>query len=249
VALPGHARWSELLISWADSCITLQLPAAWSAPPQVRCCSLSLNAALRFRRSALWFTSCPALEVDFCCAYLLGFPRWGLISLPHPLSLGQAQCSVSPLCCQCYESSLLVVLFCEAVWLWVLLTGSGDDLCDLLPALLHGLAPLPSCLFSFCLLIVCTEINSLLLPLSLVYFQHSWFLCCCARLQFTVCYSVFLGRGQSTQGLFWFIPGVDAMILHDAWHSPVCSVKCLAHRFGVSGGSCSGDGNPQVFSV
>jgi hypothetical protein len=34
--------------------------------------------------------------------------------------------------------------FFKAVWLWVLLSGSGDEFCDLLPALLWGVA--------FCLL-------------------------------------------------------------------------------------------------
>jgi hypothetical protein len=40
----------------------------------------------------------------------------------------------------------------------------------------NGLLPaffLPSCLSSFCLLIVCTHISSLLFPLSPVYFQSS----------------------------------------------------------------------------
>jgi hypothetical protein len=45
-----------------------------------------------------------------------------------------------PLLSVCYDSSLFVFQFCGAVWLWVLLTGSGDELCDLLPALLWGVA-------------------------------------------------------------------------------------------------------------
>jgi hypothetical protein len=55
----------------------------------------------------------------------------GLFLLPHPLSLGQGQRSVSwlpavsVLCwfADCFQ-------FCSVVWLWMLLTGSGDELCD-----------------------------------------------------------------------------------------------------------------------
>jgi hypothetical protein len=46
----------------------------------------------------------------------------------------------SPLVCMCYDGSLFVFQSCGAVWLWVLLTGSGDELCDPLPALLWGVA-------------------------------------------------------------------------------------------------------------
>jgi hypothetical protein len=45
-----------------------------------------------------------------------------------------------------YDGSLFVFQFCRTVWLWVLLTGSGDDLCDLLPALLQGVAYRPPAL-------------------------------------------------------------------------------------------------------
>jgi hypothetical protein len=35
---------------------------------------------------------------------------------------------------------LFVFQFCRAVWFWMLLFGSGDHLCDPLPALLRGMA-------------------------------------------------------------------------------------------------------------
>jgi hypothetical protein len=54
----------------------------------------------------------------------------GLVSLPHPLSLGQNQRSISQLpavsvlwwFADCFQ-------FCSIIWLWMLLPGSGDELC------------------------------------------------------------------------------------------------------------------------
>jgi hypothetical protein len=58
-----------------------------------------------------------------------------------PLPLGQGQGSVTtPLLSVCYDGLLFIFQFCRAVWLWVLLTGSEDELCDLLPALFWGVA-------------------------------------------------------------------------------------------------------------
>jgi hypothetical protein len=45
-----------------------------------------------------------------------------------------------PLLPVCYDSLPFVFQFWETVWLLVLLTGSEDELCDLLPALLWGVA-------------------------------------------------------------------------------------------------------------
>jgi hypothetical protein len=58
---------------------------------------------------------------------------------------------------------------------------------------------LPACsppffLSSVCLLRVLTEISSWPLPISPVHFQCSIPLCCCGRLQFVVCYSLFCRR-------------------------------------------------------
>jgi hypothetical protein len=74
-----------------------------------------------------------------------------------------------PLLSVCYDSSLFVFQFCEAVWLWMLLTDSGDELCDLLPALLWGMGYHPPTLHLrpfqfFLLLIVPAEISSLSSP-------------------------------------------------------------------------------------
>jgi hypothetical protein len=40
----------------------------------------------------------------------------------------------------CYDDLLFVFQFCGAVKFWMLLTGSGNELCDPLPALLQGVA-------------------------------------------------------------------------------------------------------------
>jgi hypothetical protein len=111
----------------------------------------------------------------------------------------------------------------------VLLTGSGDELCDPLTSV-SGLSltcSQPSCLSSVCLLILCTEINSLPLPPSLVHFQCACPLCCCARSQFAVSCSVFLGgvtlpRGftslsQGLLGEFHMTRGVYLFVLSNVW--------------------------------
>jgi hypothetical protein len=55
---------------------------------------------------------------------------WGPISLPCPVSL-----SAGPLLSTCFGGLLIVFQFCSVVCLWILLTGSGDELSVLLPAL------------------------------------------------------------------------------------------------------------------
>jgi hypothetical protein len=40
----------------------------------------------------------------------------------------------------CYDGSLFVFQFCGTLQFWVLLTESGDELCDPLSALLWGMA-------------------------------------------------------------------------------------------------------------
>jgi hypothetical protein len=65
---------------------------------------------------------------------------WGLVSLPRPLSLGQGQWSISGLMDACCDGLLIIFQFCSVVWLWMLLTGSGDELCGPLPALFQAVA-------------------------------------------------------------------------------------------------------------
>jgi hypothetical protein len=40
----------------------------------------------------------------------------------------------------CYDNLLLIFQFWNVIWLWMLLTGSGDELCGLLSALFQAVA-------------------------------------------------------------------------------------------------------------
>jgi hypothetical protein len=116
----------------------------------------------------------------------------------------------------------------------VLLSGLGDEPCGLPPALLQAAAYYPPTVGlpafpAICLLIVCTEISSLLFPPSLVHFQQSHPLCyfsvCCLLFSF-----FFVGGVSLPRGLCWFIPGV-------AGGNPV---MLGAHLFGLPNVSQAG---------
>jgi hypothetical protein len=115
--------------------------------------------------------TCPALEVAFHCVCLLGFPHWRVISLLCPVSLGQVQCSVSPLHCPC-----VMTLYC-LFFSFVGQFGFGcrllaQELCDPLPALLWGVAvfSLPAFL---CLFTDSSVLRPAFAPsISPVHFQH-----------------------------------------------------------------------------
>jgi hypothetical protein len=55
---------------------------------------------------------------------------WGKVSDP----------SASPMLSACCDGLLIIFQFCSVLWLWVLLTGSGDELCWLLPGLFQAAA-------------------------------------------------------------------------------------------------------------
>jgi hypothetical protein len=64
---------------------------------------------------------------------------WGLISLPCPFLWGKvSDPSASPLLSACCGGLLIIFQFCSVIWLWMLLTGSWDVLCGLLPALFQA---------------------------------------------------------------------------------------------------------------
>jgi hypothetical protein len=159
VALADHVGWSELLISSADSCVTLQLQLLGQLLPQ--------------QGGAVQIWMLPSASGDQLCRPLIallwrgfllclftGFPQWRFISLPFHLSLGQVQCGVpkAPSTLSVLWLFTVCFQFCGPVWLWVLLTGSGNELCGLLPTLLLGVAyRLPfstflpfQCLFTDC---------------------------------------------------------------------------------------------------
>jgi hypothetical protein len=65
------------------------------------------------------------LELSFHCAWLLG-----ACFFASPLFPGQVQWSISWLLLSvCCDGLLIIFQFCSIIWLWVLLTGSGDELC------------------------------------------------------------------------------------------------------------------------
>jgi hypothetical protein len=99
------------------------------------CGSLSLYVVLRFFNQ-LW--SPPVVLLWSWVFTVLGY--WGLASLPRPLSLGQGQWSISQPLAVCFDGLLIIFQFCCVVWLWMLLTGSGDELCGPLPTLFQAAA-------------------------------------------------------------------------------------------------------------
>jgi hypothetical protein len=149
--------------------------------------------------------------------------------VPYPLSLGQVQCSISPLYSLC-----VMMVHC----LFFSFVGQFDYGCcsqaqemisviNYLPCFGEWLITCPistSCFSSVCLLMVHAEISSLLLPLSPAHFQHSQPLCYCARLQFTVCCSVFFGGRVSLPRGF--------AGLSQRWLREFC-VLCGAHLFSL----------------
>jgi hypothetical protein len=123
----------------------------------------------------------------------------------------------------------------------VLLTGSGDELCSLLPALFQAVAYHPPAVGlpafpAICLLIVLAEISSLLLLpsaefLPFLLYASFQFIVYCSVVFVCVCVWVV----NLPRGLCWFIPWVAGGILCDIWCSPVWSAECLPSRFGAQG--------------
>jgi hypothetical protein len=231
------------LVRWLGSVFfffCLSVAAAWSAPPSVRCGSLSLTVSLQLQNQ---LCSPPAVLLWSWVFTVLVY--WELVSLPHPLSLGQGQWSFSrPLLSECCDGLLFVFQFCGAIWLWILLTSSGDELCGSLAALLQAVAyHLPTLGLSAFQPLFAESKNwkETLAPCSPLPF------CCalsvflppllCVSFQFIVyCFFVFffLARGdQSAQGAMLVYPRVAGGIPCDTWHSPVCFAKCLPSWFGV----------------
>jgi hypothetical protein len=128
------ASWFGSVCCFFFSC--LSEVAAWSTPSSVGFGSLHLYVVLMFRNQ---LCSPPAILPWSWVFTVLDY--WGLVSLPHPLSLGQVNAlSAVPLLsahCDCW---LVIFQFCIVVWLWMLLTGSWDELCGLLAGPLQAVA-------------------------------------------------------------------------------------------------------------
>jgi hypothetical protein len=147
---------------------------------------------------------------------------------------------------------LIVFQFCRAIWLWVLLTGSGDEFFGPLPALFQAVAYHLSTVTSPAFLVmftkVHTEISFLLLPPFSDALSEFLLPLPCAIFQFFVyCSDFFLcGVVSMPKGLCWFILGVAGGILCDAWCSPFGLLN--VSQAGLEPVSGSG-GSPPVFSV
>jgi hypothetical protein len=185
---------------------------------------------LRFGRSALWPTSRPALELSFHCVCLFG----GLFFCLAPFLWGKVRdLSAGSLLSVCYDGWLIIFRFCNVIWFWMLLTGSADELCGLLPALFQAAAYHP------------LTVSPSVFPV-FVYWKFAWRsapcpspLLQCAQstpppllsfpFYFLVYYSVFClfvlrGRGQSVQGALLIYPrgGCGITVCHLFAHLLVC---------------------------
>jgi hypothetical protein len=153
---------------------------------------------------------------------------WGLLSLPRLLSLGQGQWSVSqPLAVSMlwWFADCFLLLQCRLIWM--LLTGSGDELCGPLPALFQAAAyHLPAVgpsAFPVFIYWNFMRRSAPCLPASPMCLLHPTSSVVCSFSVPCLLFSFFFcGVGVSLpSGLCWFIPGVTGGIPCGAWCSPV----------------------------
>jgi hypothetical protein len=85
---------------------------------------------------ALYLTSCPDLELSFHCPWLLGACFFTLL----PFFVASQWSLSQPPAVACCDGLLIISQFCRAIWLCVLLTGSGDEFCGPLPTLFQAVA-------------------------------------------------------------------------------------------------------------
>jgi hypothetical protein len=172
------------LLSFSGSCsVSSSLSEVWqfnfACCPQVQEISSVVHQLSCFGGGYLLYLFTRGL---FLC--LTSF-LWGKVSDP----------SAGSLLSGCCDYLLFVFQFCGAIWFWVLLTGSGDDFCGLLPALLQAVAyhltavGIPAFL-AFCLLIVLWRLAPCQSPLLWCKFSIPTPLLC-ASFQFIVYCSVF----------------------------------------------------------
>jgi hypothetical protein len=141
----------------------------------------------------------------------------------------------------CVLWQFIVFQFCRVVRFWVLLTGSRNDSCDPLPALLWRVAyHQPAIDLPAFPVFVYWKFALRLAPfpsLSPVHFQQSCPLCCCSRLQFL------------RRGFAWSMVGVlGEFCVMSGTHLFVLSN--VLQGAGSSSWSCGGgSGSHQIFSV
>jgi hypothetical protein len=135
------------------------------------------------------------------CVSLLRIQHWAFSSLSHPLSLGQVQHFTHPATVCVLLLFTVWFQFHRSLWFWMLLIGSGDQLCDPLPAMLWGVGNhLPALILCCHYCVYLLRVQSWVLLIALPIFSDAGLVChpstphcaVCARLQFTVCFSVLL---------------------------------------------------------
>jgi hypothetical protein len=199
-----------------------------------------------------WGVACPqvpeissVVHQQSCFCLVLFF--WGKVSDPLAGSLLSA----------CYAALLIICQFCNVIWLCMLLSGSGDELCGLLSDLFQAVAHHPP------------TVSPSVFPIFVYWkFGRRSAPCFCPLLwwaqstppsllhvpfQFLVYYSLVLfcfvflqARGQSVQGAILVYPrgGCGNTACH---LFAICwSAGCLSSRFRASFWWC---GSPPVFSV
>jgi hypothetical protein len=215
----------------------------------VRCVSLSLYVVLRF-----WNQLCSSQALLLWSWVSLCLITGGLFLCLVPFLWGKvSDLSAGSLLSECCDSLLISFQFCSVIWLWMLLTGSGDELCGPLPALFQvvayhqpavGPSVFPAFIYwkllwrsapCFPRLLQCAYSNSA--PLLCVSFQ---FLVYCSVFFF------FAGRGISLPRIY---AGLSQGCLGKSTWCLVLtcwSAECLPSRFGAGVWQ---HGSPPVFSV
>jgi hypothetical protein len=149
---------------------------------------------------------CSSPAVLLWCWVFAVLVYWGLISLLHSLSLGQGQWSVSLVLSEYCDGLLIVFQFCSVIWLWMLLTDSGDELCGPLPALFqeapyHRPAVGPSAFLAFIYWKFMWRSAPYSSPPLLVNFQCFCPLCCVLVFSsFLIQYFFYEGEGSVCPG-------------------------------------------------
>jgi hypothetical protein len=161
--------------------------------------------------------------------------------------------STSSLLSACYAGLLIVFQFCYVVWLWMLLTGSGDELCGpYLPYFRQQLIthPLLALLLFHSLFTESSSGDQLLAPppfSGALRAPHPF--CCMFLFSSLFIIQVFFlwGGGLSlSRRLCWFISGVAVGIPHATYFLTCWSAESLPSRFGAGIWWCR---SPLVSSV
>jgi hypothetical protein len=209
------------------------------------CGSLSLYVVLKFQNQ-LCSPQLSCFGVGFSLCLITG----GLFLCLTPFLWGKVSGqSAGPLLSVCLDGLLIIFQFCNVVWVWMLLTGSGDEFCGPLLSLFQAAAyHLPAvCPSSFPAFVYWKFMQDQLLASSPFSSVLSAILSLCCVLVFGYFFFVCVrGWGHSAQWSMLVYPRGDWGILHDAWCSPVWSADHLPSGFGASVWQ---HGSPPVFSV